>query len=128
MIGYILALLPLYIFIYLPISQLLFPSSNPSTSTRSSSTSSHEDTFNSSFIAPEERHLICPPHYYSTHILSREPLVLYLENWLSEDEILHLIETRSAPPPPAPHPPFLCSAPLLPRTTKRKHYLMLISE
>jgi prolyl 4-hydroxylase len=103
MIGYIFALLPFYIFIYLPLSQLLFPSSSSSPS-RPSSPSDHEHTFNASFVALEDPDLVCPDHTYSTHILSREPLVLYLENWLSNDEITHLLEIRSLHPP---HPPSL---------------------
>lgn len=97
MIGYALAILPLYIFVYIPVSQLLgLPSLSPSSSSRSHDYE-HEHTFNASFIAPEDPDLICPEHTYTTSILSREPLVLYLEGWLSEEEIAHLLEIRSVP-------------------------------
>lgn len=35
--------------------------------------------------------LVCDPHNYNVHILSREPLVLYIEGFLSQDECEHLI-------------------------------------
>ena len=101
MIGYLLALLPIYIFIYLPVSQLLgLPSfsSSPSSSWSSSSSGlhdNHEHKFNESFIAFEDPDIVCHEHTYTTHILSREPLVLYLEGWLAEWEIEHLLEIRS---------------------------------
>ena len=100
MIGYILALLPLYFFIYIPVSQLLGFSSSSSLSSSSSSSSSSthdhgEHSFNESFIAFEESGLVCEEHTYTTHILSREPLVLYLEGWLGEGEIRELVEIRS---------------------------------
>lgn len=37
----------------------------------------------------------CPADSYTARILSREPLVIYLENFLSEDERAHLLEVRS---------------------------------
>ncbi len=36
----------------------------------------------------------CPPDAYVVHILSKAPLVLYVENFLSEDERAHLLEIR----------------------------------
>jgi len=119
MIGYIFALLPFYVFIYLPLTQLLFPSSSSTSSpSRPSSPSDHEHTFNASFIALEDPDLVCPDNTYSTHILSREPLVLYLENWLSNDEITHLLEIRFVHPP---HP-----RSLLPRPTPHSIPLPLL--
>jgi prolyl 4-hydroxylase len=103
MIGYFLAVIPLYIFIYVPLSRLLFGLS-PSSS--SLSHDGHELSFNESFIAFEDFNLACPEHAYTTHILSREPLVLYLEGFLSENEIEHLLEIRFVPiftPLPPPH-------------------------
>ena len=37
----------------------------------------------------------CPQDSYSVHILSKEPLVVYIENFLSENERVHLLEIRS---------------------------------
>ncbi|KAG0647448.1 Procollagen-proline [Hyphodiscus hymeniophilus] len=83
MIGYIFALLPLYILVYLPISQIL--NGSPQTSTRQQTLS-----FNESFIAVEEP-VSCPPHSYNTFILSHEPLIIYIENFLSGHESEHLL-------------------------------------
>ncbi|KAI5926386.1 hypothetical protein F4810DRAFT_535140 [Camillea tinctor] len=34
----------------------------------------------------------CPPDAYAVHILSKAPLVIYIENFISEDERAHLLE------------------------------------
>lgn len=85
MIGYIVALLPLYIFVYLPVSNILF-----GTAPKPSQEVFH---LNSSFIASNEP-LYCPSHKYSTHILSLEPLVIYIESFVSSDESSHLLKIR----------------------------------
>jgi prolyl 4-hydroxylase len=86
MIGYIVALLPLYMFVYLPISHMIYGTSEK--------TSVQQTTnFNSSFIATNEP-LACPSHNYNTFILSHEPSIVYIENFLSSDESQHLLEIR----------------------------------
>lgn len=50
-------------------------------------------TFNESFIATDEP-LSCPSHSYNTYILAHEPLIIYIENFLSESESKHLLEIR----------------------------------
>jgi prolyl 4-hydroxylase len=87
MIGYFLALIPAYLFLYLPISQLLY---GPPT------TSSHNRLpFNISFIAPGEPvPSDCEDWRGGAHILSREPLIMYLKNWLGVEEAAHLEEIR----------------------------------
>jgi prolyl 4-hydroxylase len=87
MIGYIVALLPLYILVWLPIQHMLFGSSEPSSDRQTV-------VFNSSFVASNEP-LSCPPHSYNTFILSQEPLIIYIESFLSADESAHLIKIRS---------------------------------
>jgi prolyl 4-hydroxylase len=87
MIGYFLALIPTYLFLYLPISQLLYgPTTRPS----------HDRVpFNISFIAPDEpAPSECEDWKGGAHILSREPLIMYLENWLGMEETAHLEEIR----------------------------------
>jgi prolyl 4-hydroxylase len=86
MLGYAVALVPLYFFVYLPISSMLYgPSQKPSDPASFS--------FNLSLIAPDEP-LSCRPHSYTTHILSQEPLVIYIEGFLSPDESDHLLKIR----------------------------------
>ena len=87
MIGYFLALIPAYLFLYVPISQIIY---GPSTSS-----SNDRLPFNLSFIAPDEPGPPdCRDWKGGAHILSREPLVLYLEDWLGADEAAHLEEIR----------------------------------
>ena len=86
MIGYIFALLPLYVLVYLPISHMLYGS--PPQSSKQQTVS-----FNSSFIATDEP-LSCPSHNFNTHILSHEPLIIYIENFLSAAESQHLLQIR----------------------------------
>lgn len=40
----------------------------------------------------------CPRDSYSVHILSKEPLVVYIENFLLKNERAHLLEIRSVAP------------------------------
>lgn len=42
--------------------------------------------------------LQCPEHKYTTHIFSRDPLVLYIPDFLSDEEIDHIVEIRLAIP------------------------------
>jgi hypothetical protein len=96
MIGYILALVPLYIFILLPIQQSFFPHSLSYLTSSSSRAQSPNFIFNESFIAPFENHgEECKKVNFSTYVLSREPLVLYLEGFLHPEEAAHLLEIRS---------------------------------
>ncbi|KAK0121708.1 hypothetical protein ONS95_009993 [Cadophora gregata] len=83
MIGYIATILPIYIFVYLPISTSLFGTSQKPVAPITQ--------LNSSLIASNEP-LNCTSHYYNTHILSLEPLIIYIENFLSPNESSHLLK------------------------------------
>ena len=87
MIGYIFALLPLYMLVYVPVSQMLWGPSNKHSS------SQQIVEFNSSIIA-DDQPLSCPLHNYNTFILSHEPLIIYIEDFLSPSESTHLLEIR----------------------------------
>ncbi|TVY42931.1 putative prolyl 4-hydroxylase [Lachnellula subtilissima] len=85
MLGYIAALLPLYVLVWIPLSNVIFGTP------QKQKPSDHQNVlFNSSFIATDEP-LSCPPHNYSTFILSQEPLIIYIENFLTAEESAHLI-------------------------------------
>ena len=88
MLGYALALIPLYFFIYLPVSSTLH-----GTAQKPSDRDLVNFHFNVSSIASDEP-LSCPPHSYTTHILSHEPLIIYIKNFLSADESAHLLKIR----------------------------------
>jgi prolyl 4-hydroxylase len=86
MIGYLVAILPIYFFLYIPISHSIYGSVQEPREKASA-------VLNSSFIADDEP-LSCPPHHYNTYILSHEPLVIYIENFLSTQESSHLLNIR----------------------------------
>ncbi|EHK98573.1 putative prolyl 4-hydroxylase subunit alpha-3 [Glarea lozoyensis 74030] len=83
-LGYIAALPLGYLFVWLPVQEMLFGPAQKSSDLPVT-------IFNSSFIALDE-HVSCPPHTYNTFILSHEPLVIYIENFLSPQESKHLID------------------------------------
>ena len=90
MIGYIFALLPLYVLVYLPISQMISgPRQNPSSFNFTAA------TLNSSFIATDDEPVSCAPHNFNSYILSQEPLIIYIEGFLSPEESAHLVKIRS---------------------------------
>lgn len=39
----------------------------------------------------------CPEHTFPVHILSRQPLVIYLPNFISDAEAQHIKEIRLVP-------------------------------
>jgi len=88
MLGYIAAVPAAYVFLYLPISQMIYGPPKQSPNGQLSNF-----VYNESFIATNEP-LSCASHNYNTFILSHEPLIIYIENFLSEDESKHLIQIR----------------------------------
>lgn len=90
MLSYIVALIAAVIFFADPISQLFWPH-KPNTRL------SPRPQLNESLLAldgPNDTAPVCPPDTYSARILSVEPLVVYLEGFLNEDERNHLLEIR----------------------------------
>lgn len=93
MINYFLALIPLYIFVYAPLSQVFFGAKLP----RSSRRSLQDFAFNNSLIVPEEN-VSCPAYNFDVHILSQDPLILYLPEFITGDEADHLVKSRLGKP------------------------------
>ncbi|KIW02814.1 uncharacterized protein PV09_05872 [Verruconis gallopava] len=85
LIEYALLAIPLYLFAISPLLRIFFPDVASSTT---SSYQSFERT--DSLIIPDDT-LQCPPHSYATHIAHHEPLVIYVENFLSDAEAEHLV-------------------------------------
>ncbi|EKD12978.1 hypothetical protein MBM_08740 [Drepanopeziza brunnea f. sp. 'multigermtubi' MB_m1] len=85
MLGYLAALPLLYICVYLPLSSIILGTSHKPAVPAVTS------MLNNSLIATNEA-LSCPSHKYNTHILSLEPLVIYIEDFLSAEESRHLLE------------------------------------
>ena len=93
MLSYIVALVAGLIFFANPISQLFYPK-QPRTAAPNLSP---HPRLNESLLAidgPNATAPECPPDAYVARILSREPLVVYLENFLSDHERKHLLEIR----------------------------------
>ena len=89
MIGYIFALLPIYVLLYLPLQHMLSGSGNNISKFRGTQ-------YNASLIASDEP-LSCPSHSYNTFVVSRQPLIIYIENFLSPEESKHLLDIRYLP-------------------------------
>jgi hypothetical protein len=95
MIVYFAALIPLYIVVWLPLSNLLWGSTPAPRRTGLS----NQRLRNGSFIAleddaPDAPARVCPEHKYATYILNQEPLVAYIEGFLSAEESAHLVAVR----------------------------------
>jgi len=81
-IQYVFLLGAAYVFLGAPILQIL-------TGTSNSNTNSHSQP--DDLVYPSGN-LTCPPHEYNVHILTRDPLVIYIPNFLSDEEADHLVE------------------------------------
>ncbi|KAI1155973.1 hypothetical protein F4825DRAFT_361937 [Nemania diffusa] len=90
MFSYIIAGLALLLF-YNPVTEYLTAGREPRPLPRTA-----RPRINESLLAidtdDETAHLNCAPDAYSVHILSKAPLVVYIENFLSLDERKHLLE------------------------------------
>ncbi|KAJ5648373.1 hypothetical protein N7490_004745 [Penicillium lividum] len=97
--SWALYFIPVYIFILSPLLQTFLGSSTTTSSTEnifdwSADSTPPPDLRNDSFISPDDGiPTTCPgePAGYKVHLLSRTPLILYLENFLSDDEADHLV-------------------------------------
>lgn len=127
LITWLLYFVPGYIFVLDPLIRSFFPGNSSSPSWAEDQGA---DTFeewdhapstlhltDDSFISPEDGvPANCPGEAegYRVHLLSRAPLVLYIENFVSADEADHLVDIRYLPR----HFPLF--APLWKKQEKRK--------
>lgn len=108
-ITWALYFIPVYLFVVDPLLRTLLPTdSAKSTRTPTTRESDHilydwDDTTpalnlaDDSFISPEDGvPLNCPGEApgYKVHLLSRTPLIMYIENFVSSEEADHLVEIR----------------------------------
>ncbi|KAL2255094.1 hypothetical protein VTK26DRAFT_4148 [Humicola hyalothermophila] len=91
MFTYLLALFPILFFFSDPILRLFSPS--PPKIHRLPQPELNPDLL---AVEGDVSNYTCPPNPYTVHIYSREPLVLYIENFISPAERAHLLE-MSAP-------------------------------
>ena len=90
MLSYVVALVACAIFFANPIMRLF--SSDVRRAVRSP-----RPQLNESLLAlpgPNDSAIACPVDAYGVHIYSREPLVMYIENFLTAAERSHLLEVR----------------------------------
>uniref|UniRef100_A0A0B7JTK2 Prolyl 4-hydroxylase alpha subunit domain-containing protein n=1 Tax=Bionectria ochroleuca TaxID=29856 RepID=A0A0B7JTK2_BIOOC len=98
MLSYIVGLIAAFVFLVNPISQLLFGSQH-------ATGPSPRPHLNESMLAidhPNDPIPQCPPDTYRAQILRVSPLVVYLENFLNEDERKHLLDISPSEPLFAP--------------------------
>ncbi|GJN77087.1 hypothetical protein PLIIFM63780_000575 [Purpureocillium lilacinum] len=91
MLSYVIGLVAIVLFLGNPISQFFFPQHNRPERPEWAPRPALDESL-LALEAPNDTRLDCPPDAYSTRILSREPLVLYLEGFLSADERQHLLD------------------------------------
>lgn len=105
-ISWLFYLVPLYIFIGVPILRQIFPGETPDTDDLDDSDTPSLHLSDDSFVSPEDGvPLNCPGSGdYRVHILAVEPLVIYIEDFLKDWEADHLVNAR-------------CVLPLVPFTT-----------
>lgn len=87
-VEYLLVSAVLYIFVLSPALRTYFPSLVLETH-QESQYQSFEKT--DSLVVPDPN-LLCEQHGYGVRLLSREPLVVYVEGFLSEEEAEHLVD------------------------------------
>lgn len=116
LLSWLFYLIPLYLFVLAPLLRQLLPSIfdvDYDTDTTAASTWGIDDygieydaegneipalnLQDDSFISPEDDvPLECPSREgrYRVHMLSREPLVMYIEGFLGDEEAEHLVDVR----------------------------------
>jgi prolyl 4-hydroxylase len=85
-LEYALISIPLYIFVLSPLLKTIAPTLFSDTSSIKYQSFEKSD----SLIIPDET-LTCSPHKFNIRILSREPLIVYIDGFLSETETAHLV-------------------------------------
>ncbi|KXH52208.1 2OG-Fe(II)oxygenase family Oxidoreductase [Colletotrichum salicis] len=102
MISYVIALVAFLVFFSDPLVNFFSSSDGRSTSSRSRVARTLRPQMNESLLAIEHANataLSCPPDDYSVRIFSKEPLVLYIEGFLSVEERKHLLKISATNPP-----------------------------
>jgi len=90
MFTYLLGLIPVIFFFADPIYKLFSPSTGPQIRRLP------RPELNTDLLALEDgvKNYTCPPDHYKVYVYSRHPLVLYIEDFLSQEERKHLLKIR----------------------------------
>lgn len=85
-LEYVILSIPVYIFVLSPLLKTIAPS------IFSDAVSVNYQSFekSDSLVIPESN-LTCPPHKFNVRILKREPLIVYIDGFLSDTETAHLV-------------------------------------
>lgn len=96
MFSYVVGLLACLLVLYNPLSQLLLGRS-PSAAPQIRRTP--RPAINESLLALDDwaGNLTCGNDRYSVHLFSKEPLIMYVEGFISKEERAHLLEIRCVP-------------------------------
>ncbi|KAI9928984.1 hypothetical protein ASPWEDRAFT_368911 [Aspergillus wentii DTO 134E9] len=94
--------IPLYLFVFAPLARTFFPSLDTDLGVfDEGEDGEYEYVYDTdglnladdSFISPEDDvPFSCEVDGYKTHILQRQPLVIYIENFVRDDEASHLVD------------------------------------
>lgn len=96
MISYVIGLVAVLVFFADPVARFISPS-GAGAGGRARMVRTPRPQMNESLLAiehPNATALSCPPDAYSVRIFSKEPLVLYIEGFLSSGERAHLLDIR----------------------------------
>jgi prolyl 4-hydroxylase len=97
MFSYVVALLGFLLFFYNPILEFLSPGAPPPQIRRMPRPQLNENLLALEATTSNQTLAECTPDTYAVHIFSRAPLVLYIENFLAQEERDHLLEIRYVP-------------------------------
>ena len=78
-----------------PLSSSLTTSTSPSSTAHSAAGNAAAESRKPDSLVIPEANLTCSPHAYrGVYVLSREPLVVYIEGFLSDTEAKEVVQTR----------------------------------
>lgn len=76
-----------YVLVGSPILRMFF-------NDRAAITDLNETFINTDRLVIPDENLVCPEHGYNVHILSRDPLVIVIPDFLSGEEAKHMVAIR----------------------------------
>lgn len=88
------AVIALVIYILLGAPGLSSTSTGPATGHEAGDTSAHNSATKIEHLVYPSKAIACPRHEYVSHIFSTAPLVVYVDGFLAEHEVDHLIDLR----------------------------------
>lgn len=89
-------LLPLYLFVIAPLLRQLFPVTQDIFDPDTDATTESDISLDPEILSlPDGIIPTCPEDTYRVHLLSKDPLIIYIEDFLSTAEADHLVKIRS---------------------------------